>query len=230
MKRTLQALGAIAVLLAVIAFGREAAAYVPAFARWVQGLGVWGPLAFVGGYTVVSVLLMPAFLLTLAAGAIWGFWLGLLYVMTGAGVGSTCAFLAGRHLVRRFVEAYVNRHPRIAAVDRAVESEGARLVILLRMSPAIPYVLLNYVLGVSRLRLRDHLIGIVGMTPPAAMYVYAGKLAGDLAALAAGATPPRGTAYYAMLASGFVATVVATVLVTRAARRALRSSIGDAAA
>lgn len=194
------------------------------FAEWVQSLGPWGPIAFVAGYTLITVAVMPAFLLTIAAGALWGFWFGLLLAFSGAVVGATCAFLGARSVFRKVVQRYVNRHPRLLAIDRAVEQEGARLVLLLRLSPAVPFVLLNYVLGVSRISLRDHFIGLCGMIPTAAMYVYAGKVAGDLTALAAGAATPRGPVYYVLLTIGFLATVVATVLVTRAARRALREA------
>ena len=199
------------------------------FAHWVQSLGPWGPIAFIAGYAVVTVAVMPAFLLTLAAGALWGFWFGLLFTMSGALAGSTCSFVAARSILRRTVQRYVNRHPRLVAIDRAVEQEGARLVLLLRLSPAVPFVLLNYVLGVSRIRLRDHFIGLCGMVPTAAMYVYAGKVAGDLTALATGAATPKGATYYVMLSIGLVATVAATVLVTRAAKRALRNAHQDLA-
>jgi uncharacterized membrane protein YdjX (TVP38/TMEM64 family) len=223
--RILKLIVAIAALALAAFFGREAASQALPFANWVRTLGAWGPLAFVGGDTVAAVFMLPAFLLTLAAGALWGFTLGLVYAMTGAAVGASCAFLAARHLVRRFVEQYVDRHPTLAAIDRAVESEGARLVLLLRLSPAVPYVLLNYVLGISRLPFRDHSIGLIGMIPTASMYVYAGKVAGDLAVLASGAAAPKGTAYYVMLTGGLAATIVATVLVTRAAKRALQQSV-----
>ena len=144
----------------------------------------------------------------------------MIYVTLGAILGATLAFFAGRYLVRHFVEAYVHRHPRLAAIDRAVESEGARLVFLLRLSPIVPFVLLNYVLGISRITLRDYMIGLTGMLPAVAAYVYAGKVAGDLASLASGAATPRGTTYYVLLTVGLAATVVATILITRAAARA----------
>jgi uncharacterized membrane protein YdjX (TVP38/TMEM64 family) len=197
------------------------------FAEWVQSLGAWGPIAFIAGYTAVTVAVMPAFLLTLAAGALWGFWLGLLLAMSGAVSGATCAFFGARHGLRKYVARYVNRHPRLLAIDRAVESEGARLVFLLRLSPAVPFVLLNYVLGLSRISWRDHFIGLLGMVPTAAMYVYAGKVAGDLTALATGAAAPRGATYYVLLTFGLAATIFATVLVTRAARRALEHAHRD---
>jgi uncharacterized membrane protein YdjX (TVP38/TMEM64 family) len=217
----------IGALGAMLLSGREAAARLPQFATWVQSLGVLGPLAFVGGYALCSLLLLPVFLLTLTAGALWGFKLGLVYAMLGAALGSTVAFFAARHVVRRFVERYLTRHPRLVAIDRAVESEGARLVFLLRLSPVVPFTLLNYVLGISRVRFTDYSAGLIGMVPVAAVYVYAGKVAGDLAALASGTATPRGSTYYAVLTAGLAATVAATVLITRAARKAIEDGLRD---
>ena len=130
----------------------------------------------------------------------------------GAAFGAALAFFAGRHLVRQFVETYVSRHPRLAAIDRAVEGEGARLVFLLRLSPLVPYVLLNYVLGVSRIGFRDYMVGWAGQVPLIAGYVYAGKAAGDLATLASGVGTTRGATYYWMLGLGLVSTALATAL------------------
>jgi len=208
---------AVGALAALLLFGREAAARLPAFAAWVQSLGVWGPLAFIAGYGLAALLLIPAVLLTLSGGAIFGFRRGMLYVSLGATLGAVLSFFAARYLVRGFVEAYVNRHPRLVAIDRAVESEGARLVFLLRLSPIVPFVLLNYVLGISRVSWRDYMVGLSGMLPAVAVYVYAGKVAGDLATLAAGVASPRGPLYYVLLTVGLAATVLASFLITRAA-------------
>jgi len=213
----------VALGIAFLLFGREAALRLPTFAAWVQSLGVWGPLAFVVGYGIAAVLLIPAVLLTLAGGALFGFRRGVVYVALGATLGATLAFFTARYLVRQFVEAHVNRHPRLAAIDRAVESEGARLVFLLRLSPIVPFVFLNYVLGVSRIRFRDYIAGTAGMLPAVAAYVYAGKFAGDLATLATGAATPRGPTYFWLMAVGLAATVMATVLITRAAARAIEA-------
>lgn len=207
-------------LLALVVFGRLASARLPAFSAWVQQLGIWGPLAFVGGYGVATLILVPVALLAIAAGAIFGVPLGMLCVLLGAALGASLAFVAARHVVRRLVESYVAKHPRLMAIDRAVETEGARIVFLLRLSPLLPFVLLNYVLGISRVRYRDYMAGLVGIIPTVAMYVYAGKVAGDLASLAAGAAAPRGPLYYTVLCIGLAATVAASVVITRAASRA----------
>jgi uncharacterized membrane protein YdjX (TVP38/TMEM64 family) len=209
----------------LLAFGREAALQLPAFAAWVRSLGVWGPLVFIAGYGLAALLLLPCFLLTLAAGALWGVARGLVYVMLGVTLGSTLAFFAARYLVRGLVQVYVDRHPQMAAIDRAVEAEGLRLVFLLRLSPIVPFILLNYVLGVSRVRFRDYLGGLVGMVPTVAMYVYAGRIAGDLAAIGSGTAVPRGPAYYALLGLGLLATVTASLLIARAAQSAMRARL-----
>ena len=184
----------------------------------MQSLGFWGPLAFIGGYGIAAVVLAPAFLLTITAGAIWGM-TGVIYVMLGATLGAVLAFFSGRYFVRQYVERYVNRHPRLAAIDRAVEIEGFRLVLLLRSSPIVAYVLLNYVLGISRVRFRDYLAGSIGMLPAVTAYVYAGKVIGDVASVAGGAAAPRGPLWYAAIIGGLIATIVASVLVARAAAR-----------
>jgi uncharacterized membrane protein YdjX (TVP38/TMEM64 family) len=214
----------VAILIAVVLFGREIAVRLPAYAAWVQSLGAWGPAAFIAGYGIGAVVFVPAALLTFTAGALWGFGLGVVYVMLGATLGATLAFLTARHVVRRFVEAYVARHPKLGAIDRAVESEGLRLVFLLRLSPLVPFSLLNYVLGISRVRFRDYMGGLCGMVPAASMYVYAGKVAGDLAAVASGVAAPHGPVYYAVLIVGLAATVVATVLLARASARAVEQA------
>jgi uncharacterized membrane protein YdjX (TVP38/TMEM64 family) len=223
--RLLKAVAAVVVIVAAALFGRQAVSMLPAFSAWVQSLGAWGPAAFVGGYALAAVLLMPCFLLTLTAGALWGVRAGVVYVMIGASLGAITAFLCARYLVRGLVQVYVDRHPRMAAVDRAVESEGLRLVFLLRLSPVVPYNLLNYVLGVSRLRVRDFVGGLAGMLPIIVMYVYAGKVAGDLAALFSGDAHPQGPVYYSMLILGLATTILASVLVDRTAARSVQKEM-----
>jgi uncharacterized membrane protein YdjX (TVP38/TMEM64 family) len=220
-RRALSAGVAVAVLAAILIFGREAAARLPLLAAWVQSLGLWGPVVFILAYGIAAVLLIPSLLLTISAGAIWGFRSGLVFSMTGASLGASLAFFTARYLMRDRVARYVGRHPRLAAVDHAVASEGLRLMFLLRLSPVVPYNLLNYVLGVSRVRYRDYIAALAGMTPAAAMYVYAGKVAGDLASLASGAST-RGPVYYALLGAGLIATIAAGVLTARGAQKALQ--------
>jgi uncharacterized membrane protein YdjX (TVP38/TMEM64 family) len=122
----------------------------------------------------------------------------------------------------------LDRDVRVAAIRRAVGGDGIWVMFLLRLSPVIPFVLLNYALALSGVRYRDYLLATIGMFPAIFMYVYYGKVVGDVAKLAAGVAPPRGPEYYVLLVVGLAATVAATTVVARAARRAMKAGHPDA--
>jgi uncharacterized membrane protein YdjX (TVP38/TMEM64 family) len=211
---------------ALVFMGRRLGALLPGFAAWVQSLGAWGPVVFILGYATAVVALVPAVLLTLAAGAIFGVVWGAVWVFIAAVLGSAAAFLVSRYVARDLVARRLAANPRFAAVDRAVGREGRKIVFLLRLSPLFPFVLLNYALGLTTVRFADYLLAAVGMIPGTILYVYYGKLAGDVAALAGGAPVQRGTGYWLVLALGLVASVLVATLVGRTAKRALAEAVG----
>jgi uncharacterized membrane protein YdjX (TVP38/TMEM64 family) len=213
-----------AAAVALLFVGRAVGGQVPRFAEWIDGLGPWGPAAFVLGYALAVVCFVPGSLLTLAAGAIFGLVEGTVLVLLAATIGSTAAFVLSRTVARDAIARRVEGDRRFAAIDRAIEREGRRIVFLLRLSPVFPFTLLNYALGLTRVRLVDYVVASVGMLPGTVLYVYSGKVAGDLATLAGGAAVPRGAGYWAVIALGFAATLIVTILVTRVARRALREA------
>jgi uncharacterized membrane protein YdjX (TVP38/TMEM64 family) len=220
----------VVVIAGLVLLGRIAGGYVPAFAAWVEAQGVWGPLIFIAGYILATVAAIPGSILTLAAGAIFGIVPGVVYVFVGAVTGSALAFLIARYLARPGVERRLSANPRFAQIDGAVGREGRKIVFLLRLSPLLPFNALNYALGVTQVRFRDYLIGSIGMLPGTLLYVYSGRVAGDLAALAGGAGVERGSGYYIVLAIGLLATITVTVWITRIARRALQKETRHAGA
>jgi uncharacterized membrane protein YdjX (TVP38/TMEM64 family) len=211
-------------IVGVVLLARYLGGYVPRFAVWVNELGVWGPVIFILGYAAAAVAFVPGSLLTLAAGAIFGLGAGVVYVFVAATMGASAAFLVSRYVARHAVERRLAGNPRFAAIDKAVGAEGRKIVFLLRLSPIFPFNLLNYALGLTKVRFVDYFIASAGMLPGTLLYVYYGKLAGDVAALAGGAAVEKGPGYYAVLGLGLVATVVVTTIVTRTARRALREA------
>ena len=229
MKLARLALAALA-LVALVFAGRTAGAHFSAFASWVQGQGALGAALFVLAYAAAVVAFVPASILTLAAGAIFGVPRGTLYVLVAATLGAALAFLVSRYLARGLVERKLAGDPRLAAIDRAVGAEGRRIVFLLRLSPAFPFSLLNYALGLTRVRFADYVLASVGMLPGTLLYVYSGKLAGDVASLAGGASVAKGAGYYTLLGVGLLATLAVTVTVTRIARRALSQATAIGAA
>jgi uncharacterized membrane protein YdjX (TVP38/TMEM64 family) len=187
-------------------------------------LGPWGPVLFIAAYVVASVTLAPAFLLTFAAGAVFGLWRGTLLVYVAASLGSSAVFAIASPLADSRFLKWLRQDPRVAAVRNAVVGEGAWVMFLLRLSPVVPFVFLNYALALSGVRYRDFMAASVGMLPAIVMYVYYGKVAGDVAKLAAGIAPPRGPEYYTLLVVGLIATIVATTAVTRAARKSMKTA------
>ncbi len=217
-----KALFAVLVLVLLFVVGDDLARYVPRFAAWVEGLGFWGPLVFAAGYVVATVAMVPGSLLTLAAGAIFGLGKGFVTVFVGASIGATLAFLVSRYLARSWVEKKLEGHEKFAAVDHAIGDQGLKIVVLLRLSPLFPFNLLNYALGLTRVKLRDYVIAHLGMLPGTLLYVYYGRLAGAVAEAASGVQTEHDAGYYAVFGLGLVATLVVTTIVTRIATRTLR--------
>ena len=217
----------VAVLLGLLYLGRSVGGYIPIFAEWVEGLGALGPVVFILGYAVAVVAFIPGSLLTLAAGAIFGLVEGTLYVLVAATIGATLAFLIARHGARAAIERRIEGDERFAAIDRAVGAEGLKIVFLLRLSPVFPFNLLNYSLGLTQVRLVDYFVASIGMLPGSLLYVYTGKVAGDVAAIAGGQAGEKGGGDWFVLVLGLVATAVVTVFVTRIARRALATATGE---
>lgn len=189
---------------------------------WVESLGPWGPAAFIALYALATVLFVPGSILTLGAGALFGLARGYLYVAAGSMLGASGAFLIGRYAARDWVARKVAGNPRFQAIDEAVGREGWKIVALARLSPVFPFNLLNYAFGLTGVSFRQYFwTSLVGMMPGTVMYVYAGALAGDLAALGAG-RGERTPGQWALTVAGFIATAAVTVHVTRIAKRALR--------
>jgi uncharacterized membrane protein YdjX (TVP38/TMEM64 family) len=217
----------VAGVAALLLLGRYAGGYLYGFAAWLQGLGAWGPIAFIAGYVAATLAFAPGSILTLAAGALFGIGPGVMYVFIAAVLGSSGAFLVSRYLARPAIERRIAGDPRFAAIDRAIGTSGLKIVLLLRLSPVFPFNLLNYALGLTQVRFVDYLVASIGMLPGTLLYVYYGKLAGDVAALAGGVKTQRDAGSTIVLVLGLLATVVVTTLVTRTARRALRDATGE---
>ncbi len=144
-----------------------------AVAAWVQGAGAAAPLAFVALYALGTVLFLPGSVLTLAGGALFGPVWGTLYNLTGATLGATLAFLASRYLASDWVARRAG--PRLRRLMDGVEAEGWRFVAFVRLVPLFPFNLLNYALGLTRIRLVHYVLASwVFMLPGAMAYTWLG--------------------------------------------------------
>ena len=139
----------------------------------IEALGPWGPVAFVALYAVGTLLFLPGSVLTLSGGVLFGPVLGTLYSLLGAVIGATLAFLLARYVagdaVRRLAGA------RLQALLDGVDDEGWRFVAFTRLVPLFPFNLLNYSLGVTRIRLLPYVLAsAICMAPGAAAFTWLG--------------------------------------------------------
>jgi uncharacterized membrane protein YdjX (TVP38/TMEM64 family) len=218
-------LAAVLILAAAVVAGPRLADQLPKFLSSIESLGVWGPVVFVLGYAIGTVAFLPGSLLTLAGGALFGLWTGTLVVFLGATAGAALSFLVARYVLRNTIERRLAKWSAGRTLDRAVGENGFRIVLLLRLSPLFPFNLLNYALGLTRVRLLDYLAASIGMLPATFLYVYYGTAAGNLARIAGGASIEHRTGYWMVFTTGLFATAAVTALVTRSARRALSREV-----
>ncbi|MFH7245844.1 MAG: VTT domain-containing protein [Spirulina sp.] len=140
---------------------------------WVNQAGIFGPLVFMAVYALATVLLLPGSVLTLTGGALFGPIWGTIYNLTGAVLGATLAFLMARYLAGDWVEKRVGGQ--IKHLKQGVEAEGWRFVALVRLVPLLPFNLLNYGLGLTRISLTHYVLAsYLFMLPGAIAYTYLG--------------------------------------------------------
>lgn len=210
-----------AIVLVLAAVFLPVRAWMAALLEWVEGRGAWTSVLVGLAWVPAAVLLVPGSVLTLGTGFLLGLGWGIAVVSAGSTLGATAAFLVGRRLGRDWVRARIGNRDAFRGVDRAIAVEGFKVVLLLRLSPLIPYNALNYALALTGVRLRDYVLASwIGMLPGTVLYVWLGAGARSLAAVVTG-TGDRPAAWLALFAAGLVATAIAVWLVTRTARRAL---------
>ena len=144
-----------------------------ALEAWLLGTGPLAPLIFILIYAAAAVLLLPGSIFTLAGGALFGPVLGTLYNLTGATLGATLAFLISRHLASQWVAEKTGG--RVKQLINGVEEEGWRFVAFVRLVPLFPFNLLNYALGLTRIRVLHYVVAsFVCMLPVTFAYTYLG--------------------------------------------------------
>lgn len=194
------------------------------FQHWLDGLGPLGIFVFVAVYVLAALMFVPGSVLTAASGALFGLAWGTAAVSAASTLAAALAFLIARHLARDAVERKAATNPRFRAIDRAIGQGGWRIIALLRLSPAIPFSLGNYLFGLTPVRFWPYIVASwLAMLPGTFLYVYLGYV-GRQGLTAAGGSSAGSPGQLSLLVAGLVATGVVIVYVTRLARRALRDS------
>ncbi|HSK31522.1 MAG TPA: TVP38/TMEM64 family protein, partial [Candidatus Limnocylindria bacterium] len=194
-----------------------------AFEDYVRQLGGLGPLLVIIAYVASTVFFIPGSALTIASGTLFGLTTGFIVVLIGANLGALCSFLLARSLLREKVASWAAGNPKFRSLDQAIGKQGFKMVLLTRLSPVFPFVLLNYFLGLTAVRTGAYVLAnALGMLPGMFLFVYIGAAARDALA----GQPDASADFYEQILKyiGLAATIAVVVVVTRVARKALREA------
>ena len=183
------------------------------FIDYVRGLGVLGYVVYTLGYAVIG-LFVPASVLTIGAGALFGVIGGTIVVAIGATLTATLAFILARTVLRKRIERWVAKNSKFVAIDRAIAREGSKIVVLVRLAAVFPFLFVNYAFGLTGIRLAPYVVAtFIGILPGAVAFVYLG------AAGAAAATQTRTKTIFTI--AGVAMAFAVSIYVGRIAKRAL---------
>mmetsp|Transcript_21637 Transcript_21637/g.43440 ORF Transcript_21637/g.43440 Transcript_21637/m.43440 type:complete len:326 (-) Transcript_21637:237-1214(-) len=210
------------------------------FLRWVADHPIEGVFAFAAVYAVATILFIPGSILTLGAGFIFGRALGLALgivlgstsVFIGATTGAIASFLLGRYVLQEWAQKFTQKYTVMKAVDKAIETKGLTVLILFRLSPVIPFSVFNYIVGLTRVSLKDYSIACLGILPGTVGYVFIGTsasgfLGGDDDS-GGGDEEGAQTAQLLIFIIGGVFTIIAVVALSWYAKRILKQILDEA--
>ena len=200
--------------------------WAEAFILWVRAFGAPGTVIYGLVYAMGAILMFPGSILTAGAGLVYGTLIGVLIVSPASVLGATGSFLFARYLARDWVERKLQNYPKFNAIDHAVEKQGFKITLLLRLQPILPFVVLNYSLGLTRVRLRDYVLASwIGMLPATIVYVYLGSALHSVSELFAGGIARHTPAGLAVFWGGLASGIVLLWFLTRMAKNALQQEL-----
>ncbi len=190
----------------------------------LQSYGWWGVWAYALGLIVLQMALVPLAVFGLAAGAIFGFWKGVIAITIATNIGAIVNFLVSRYVARGTVTRYLAHHEKFRLIDAAIGREGGKIVALLRVCP-LPFGLANYCYGLTSVRFGPYALAtFLAIIPANCFFVWLGASAHEGLAALTGASRPRHPGEYVFLGAGLVAAFCALTYITRVAKAALAKS------
>lgn len=223
-------IGGILVIIALFATWRilPMELWLTQFNDWVSGLGTAGMVVYGLFYIVATILFFPASISTIGSGFLFGLGWGTLVASISATIGASCSFLIARYLARDWVIEKAEQNARFNAIDRAIGKQGGKIIGLLRLSPALPFSLSNYLYGLTAVKFWSYVLATwIGSLPGTMMYVYFGAIGKAGLSAATDGSAISSPAQQAFLIVGLVATIAVTILVARVAQKALKETDVD---
>lgn len=218
---------AVLLVLGVAFLGHLIASNLDDLETWIDDLGPWAFVAYVGVFLLLTTFFVPDTLLAIVAGALFGMVGGTLAVCTAGILAAAIQYLLARTFLRDRVEAWLRGRPRLRAIQGAVRDDQVRLQWLLRLTPFNPTTV-SYLLGATGVRFGPYLLACLGLIPAFVVEVYVGHVGRSLAT-AAERREAAGPWHDVLTVVGLVACVLVLLWLGRKARRAVREAVAKQA-
>lgn len=213
------------VIAAVILLGREAEHHLLEIEAAIAGLGVWGRVAFVGLLVIGSSLLIPESLFGLVAGALFGLAWGVGLLLAGNIIGAALQYALARRLLHAPIQRALESRPLLRSIQAAVIRDEFRLQLLLRLTPLNP-ALISYLLGAAGVRFGGFMLASLVLVSHYAIEAYIGHTGKQLVTNGFTATQ-HGWQHALLIYGGMAMGIIAIVLVSKAAHRAVLRAIAE---
>jgi len=189
-----------------------------------NGWGGWG--VYVGFYTAIVALYFPGVVFIMGAGFVFGFWRGLLAVWIGGAIGQALGFLLARYLLRDWVESFVHQKwKKWKYIDAAIEHDGWKLVLIMRLSPIIPYNLLNIAMATTSMHFWSFsIVSAIGIVFECGIFCYIGTIADSITSIVSGQTGKPKAVQWVLLGLSITMGVIGAFFVSFMVRRAIRKA------
>ena len=142
-----------------------------------SGLGIF---FFVVIYIFIVLLILPASWLSIAAGYLYGTYLGSLIVFISAFIGASISFFISKRFLSKKVLDMINKYPKLSLLENIIQKGGLKLIVLTRLSPLFPFSILNYFYGLNNITYKDFSISLICIIPGTFLYCSVGSLLNDL--------------------------------------------------
>jgi uncharacterized membrane protein YdjX (TVP38/TMEM64 family) len=187
--------------------------------EYVEKLGIWSGIIYPLAYALCNLLLLPGGILSMGGGFFFGLWWGFFLVLLGNLLGAALAFVIARKIGRQRIEKLLSNNRKLRILDQAIARHGWKIVLLSQLNPLAPSSLLNYLYGLTRVRLSRCLLWVaLGQLPGLFLYAFIGTLGQFGVEMARGMRSPNPHDYI-LWGSGFIITIATTWMLGMVARR-----------
>ncbi|MDJ0916764.1 MAG: TVP38/TMEM64 family protein [Woeseiaceae bacterium] len=184
-------------------------------------------IVYVSLAVLMIALMSPGWVIMMMAGLMFGVVQGVALATIAITLGALASFFVGRTLARDWVRTRISGNARLEALDHAIENRSFRIVFLTRVALVLPFNLLNYVYGATRVSARTYAAATaVGMLPPIALYVYLGSLNDDIAQILSRERSLDASSWVA-IGVAIIAIVIVVRVIRKAADEALKERLSE---